>query len=123
MIDDPDAARIARRAAVRLAGEVDPDLPEQVEHALAKDPLGQAPERALDPVSLGSLLVSLVALGWTIHRDLKQDRDAARAEQLAARLREEAVARLPAWLAEGQRALVVAVIAEEIAAAEPPRQP
>jgi hypothetical protein len=130
MIDDPNAAaaRIARRAAARLAGEVDPDLPEQVERALAEDPLGRAPERALDPVSLGSLIVSLVALGWTIHRDLKRDREAAQAdraaqaERLAARLREEGAeaARLPAWVTPGQRVLAIAVIAEEIVAADEP---
>ena len=61
MYDDTDVVRIARRAAARLAADIDPGLPDQVEQALAEDPLGHAPERVLDPISLGSLLVSLAS--------------------------------------------------------------
>ena len=127
MSDDTDAAQAARRAAARLAADMDPGLPEQVERALAEDPLGRAPERALDPVSLGSLIVSLASFGWTVYRDIKEDRDAAqadraaRAERLAARLREDGIdaARLPVEVTVEQRNLVIGVVAEEIVAAGP----
>jgi hypothetical protein len=67
----------------------------------------------------------------TIHRDLKRDRDAGRADRaaqaarLAARLREDGAgaAWLPAWLGAGQRALIIEVVAEEIVAATPPQDP
>ena len=103
-------------------------MPDQVERALAEDPLAHAPKRASDPISLGSLVVSLAALGWTIYRDLKSDREAAgaaqtaSAEALAARLREDATGavRLPERVSAKQQNLIVAVIAEEIVATEAP---
>jgi hypothetical protein len=117
MRSDPEA-QIARRAAQHLAGEIDPTLPAQVEQELAKDPLEQRSER-FDPISLGGLIVSLAALGWTIYRDLKKDREAAQqaasAEHLADELREEAKAN--GWLAgfkPQQQALIIDGIAQAI---------
>jgi hypothetical protein len=80
--------RIARRAAQRLAGNIDPQLPAQVEQELAQDPLEQSPER-LDPISLGGLIVSLVALGWTIYRDVKNDREAAQKAAMVQRIADQ----------------------------------
>jgi hypothetical protein len=109
--------RIARRAAQRLAGEIDPTLPDLVEHELAKDPLEQSHKRPLDPISLGGLIVSLAALGWTIYRDLKNDRKAAQksvaAKRVAGQLGEEAKAN--GWLAkfnEQQQSLIINGIAQ-----------
>jgi hypothetical protein len=94
--------QIARRAAQRLAEDIDPTLPEQVEQELAKDPLEQRDEKPLEPISLGALIVSMAAFGWTIYRDLKKDREAAQqaatVQRLTDQLREEATAN--GWLAK-----------------------
>src|SRR4051794_989973 len=94
MSEETVAKGIARRAATRLATDVDPGLPDKVKRMLADDPLAHAPKRTLEPVSLGSLIVSLASLAWTIYRDLKKDRDAgkmdraAEVNRLATRLRD-----------------------------------
>jgi len=118
--------QIARRAAQRLAGDIDPTLPDQVEQELAKDPLEQSHERPLDPISLGGLIVSLVSLGWTIYRDLKKDREAAQKaammQRLADRLREDtrASGQLPRAserlleLNPQQQTLIIEAVAQEI---------
>ena len=80
-MNDDIAARIARSAAGRLAGTFGHDLGDEVERELNKDPLDSRPERVLDPISLGALIVSLVSFGWTVYRDLKKDRDAAKADR------------------------------------------
>jgi hypothetical protein len=67
-------APVARRVAVRLA-DLDSRLPADVDSELATDVLERAPTR-VDPISLGSLLVSIVALGWQVYRDIKEDRKA-----------------------------------------------
>jgi hypothetical protein len=130
MSDDTDAVRTARRVAARLAADIDPGLPEQVERALAEDPLERPPER-VDPISLGALIVSIASFGWTVYRDLKKDRDAARedpaarAKRLATRLQEEGTdaIRLPAGLTAEQRSRIIGVVAEEIVAAEASARP
>lgn len=110
---------IARRAAQRLASAIDANLPGQVEQEWAKDPLDPSQERALDPISLGGLIVSMASLGWTIYRDIKKDHEAvqkaATTQYLAGRLREEAQAN--GWLlsfAPEQQALIVEGVAQEI---------
>ena len=97
-------------------------MTDQVEQALADDRLDWRPERTLDPVSLGALIVSAASLGWTIYRDLKKDRatagrDQARdAERLSALLREERIeaARLPPNLTPGQHEIIITSVAAEI---------
>ena len=114
---------VARRAAAQLV-DIDADLPDAVDHALAEDPLQPPPERLIDPISLASLIVSIAALGWTIYHDLKRDTATAKlnqvgkAERLTARLRDEsdAAADFPARLPEPQRLRIVHGIATEIVA-------
>ena len=65
---DP-AADAARSAAVILAPDLGPNLPAEVEAALAARDGGQRPDRALDPVTLASLIVALATLAWTIYND------------------------------------------------------
>ena len=70
---------VARRAAARLAGEVDPGLPALTERAIAA---GGAAEgmRSYDPalaLGLAGFLLSVAQFGWTIYRDLKADREKA----------------------------------------------
>jgi len=129
MSEDSKVAGIARRAADRLANEIDKALRQDVEQELAKDPLDQRPERFLEPVSFAALIVSLASFGWTVYRDLKKDRDAAKADRsatearLAALLREEdgfAAGRLPPEMTTAQQSLVVCAIAAEIVATDPP---
>ena len=81
MSDDTEVAAVARRAADRLAKSVDEGLRDDVERELAKDPLEAEARRILDPVSLGALIVSLASFGWTVYRDLKKDREAAKADR------------------------------------------
>jgi hypothetical protein len=38
------------------------------------------PQRVIEPVSLAAFVVSLASFGWTVYRDLKKDRDAAKAD-------------------------------------------
>ena len=66
---DP-AADAARSAAVILAPDLGPNLPAEVEAALAaRDGGQQRPDRYLDPVSLASLIVAIATLAWTIYND------------------------------------------------------
>ena len=65
---DP-AADAARSAAVILAPDLGPNLPAEVEAALAARDAQQRPDRYLDPVSLASLIVAIAALAWTIYND------------------------------------------------------
>jgi hypothetical protein len=118
MRNDPET-RIARRAAQRLASDIDPTLLEQVEQELAKDPLEQKDEKLVDPISLAALIVSLVSLGWTVHHDVKKDRreaeKAAETKRVADQLREEATAN--GWLAKfdpQRQALIIDGIAQAV---------
>jgi len=129
MSEESQIAGIARRAADRLANDIDKGLRRDVEGELAKDPLDQRLERFFEPVSFAALIVSLASFGWTVYRDLKKDREAAKADRsatearLAALLREEdhfAAGRLPPDMTAEQQSMVMAAIAVEIVAADPP---
>jgi hypothetical protein len=118
-----DNARIegtARRVAVQLAPDLDPTLPDQVQRALAEDPLDRPAERLIDPISLGALIVSIVSLGWTIYHDLKQDRAATAPdpakdiERLSAELQAQPEAERPPNITPGQHQLIIGTIAAEI---------
>src|ERR1700753_800528 len=65
---DP-VADAARSAAVILAPDLGQNLPTEVEAALAARAGDYRPDRYLDPVSLGSLIVSVATLAWTIYND------------------------------------------------------
>ena len=62
----------ARAAAQRLTPEYGPRLALDVEAALRARRLPQPPQYDLDPVSLGSLVVSVATLVWTIYADLRK---------------------------------------------------
>jgi len=116
-----ELASIARRTATLLAPEFGPELPHKVEQAFAEDPFEKNAERIVDPISVASLIVSLVALGWTIYHDSKGDREAARrdqhalAQRLATRLQdgEDEIRGLTALTTE-QKDRVIDVVAREI---------
>jgi hypothetical protein len=69
-VTDP-AADAARSAAVILAPDLGPNLPAEVEAALAARGAPQRPDRYLDPVSLAGLIVAIATLAWTIYSDLR----------------------------------------------------
>ena len=65
---DP-AADAARSAAAILALDLGPNLPAEVEAALAARDTQQRPDRYFNPVSLASLIVAIATLAWTIYTD------------------------------------------------------
>lgn len=65
------AAEAARSVAVILAPDLGRNLPVEVEAALAARAGDQRPDRYLDVVSLGSLIVSAATLAWTIYVNLR----------------------------------------------------
>jgi hypothetical protein len=122
------AEEVARRAAARLAGEVDPGLPALTERAIAG---GGAAEgmRSYDPtlaIALGGFLLSVAQLGWTIYRDLKADREKATEKADRDRIPDRAglgallVRRIrlgmeaPAGVTPERRDRIVEVVVEEI---------
>jgi uncharacterized membrane protein YebE (DUF533 family) len=62
----------AHAAAIRLTPEYGPGLAADVEDALDALGMEQRPERYLDPVSLGALIVSIAGLAWTIYTDQRK---------------------------------------------------
>jgi CBS-domain-containing membrane protein len=59
--------RSARAAARRLAPEHGPELEAQVEAAL----YARSTNQYFDPIALGSLIVSVATLAWTVYKDLR----------------------------------------------------
>ncbi len=128
MNENIDFADVARRAADCLAPSLDPGLRAAVEQELTRDPLDTRPERVFEPISFAALIVSLASFGWTVYRDLKKDRDAAKADtreteaRLALLLREDesfAAGRLPPGMTTEQQSLILTAVAAEIVAADP----
>ena len=68
---DP-AADAARAAAAILAPDLGPNLPAEVEAALAARDTQHRPDRYLNPVSLASLIVAIATLAWTIYNDQRK---------------------------------------------------
>ena len=64
--DDP-IAEIARAAAHRVA----PTMARAVEVELASRERHRRPERYVDPISLGGLIVATATLAWNVYQDLK----------------------------------------------------
>jgi hypothetical protein len=109
----PDPVAVASRAtAARLRSQVGPQL-SGVEEALASR--GREPEEFfIDPISLGSLIVSIVSLAWDVYSDRKKKHAAAPANNEVA---QEVRVRLDA--ADGSLPpnidLIVHVAVEEVA--------
>jgi hypothetical protein len=68
---DP-GADAARSAAAILAPDLGPNLPAEVEAALADRGTQQRTDRYLDPVSVASLIVAIATLAWTIYNDQRK---------------------------------------------------
>jgi hypothetical protein len=122
---DPRLAAATRRAAGRLAEELNPSLPAMTERMLAEGTDAE-PRRSFDPMTglaVAGFLLAVAQLGWKVYRDVKEDREKA-AEQaedpdrhrirsvMARRIRLELEA--PAGMSEAHRDRVVDVVVEEI---------
>lgn len=57
----------ARAAARRLAAQYGSQLPAEVETALRKRYVPASHDQYLDPVALGSLIVAIATLAWTVY--------------------------------------------------------
>jgi hypothetical protein len=81
-------ADIARAAGSRLTAEYGSGLLAEVEEALRSKETRPL-EHYLDPVSLGSLIVSTATLAWTIYSDLRRKWPEATPDTLDRALRAE----------------------------------
>jgi hypothetical protein len=111
-VNNPDIAvrRTARAAARRLAADIDPDIKTAVETAL-RDPATD--ERyGVDPVALGSLVISAASLAWTIYRDLRDKipKPAKKTIEQRVRLELPVTDQVPA----AQRDRIIEVVVEQV---------
>lgn len=83
---DP-AATAARAAAVILAPDLGPNLPNEVEAALAARDTGQSPDRYLDPVLLASIIVAIATLAWTVYNDQRNRTPDSKPDAIARQVR------------------------------------
>ena len=81
--------QIARAAAARLAAVHGSRLPVEVEAALHTRDEEGAPSRYIDPVAIGSLIVSIATLAWTVYNDLRKKTPDPSAQVLARTIRVE----------------------------------
>jgi hypothetical protein len=70
-MDQRAVSRAARATALRLDADSGHDLLRAVEAALAPSSPRKQADQFVDAVALGSLIVSVAALAWTIIRDLR----------------------------------------------------
>jgi hypothetical protein len=85
---DGAVGRVARAAGRRLAVEHGPGLEHGVEAALHSRGT-RSGGQYLDPVSLGSLVVSVATLAWTVYQDLRTKTERPAPEAVARRIRIE----------------------------------
>jgi hypothetical protein len=79
----------ARTAARRLAPKYGPRLEYDVEAVLYTRNANRQPDQYLDPISLGSLIVSVATLAWTVYKDLRKTTPQPAREVIARRVRVE----------------------------------
>ncbi|KOX21727.1 hypothetical protein ADK67_25520 [Saccharothrix sp. NRRL B-16348] len=75
--------RTARAAARRLAPDHGPELEAQVEAAL----YARSANQYLDPIALGSLIVSVATLAWTVYNDVRDKSPKPSREAITERVR------------------------------------
>jgi hypothetical protein len=85
-----DPVAVASRAvAARLAPEYDYDLVAATQNALIKRQPGQRPQQYIDPVSVGSLIVAVATLAWTVYTDQRKKNPDASDNALESTIRVE----------------------------------
>lgn len=82
---DNPIGRAARAAARRLGPN--PILEAQVEAALHTHGTNHRSDRYVDPIELGSLIVSVATLAWTVYQDLRRTSRQAAPHVIARRVR------------------------------------
>ncbi len=107
---DDAVSGIARAAAARLSTDLGGEVVVGVEEALQAQEGGASPKRYFDPISLGSLIVSVASLAWTVLRDLRRERAKPSPDVVARRVRVQ----LSADIAATQRDLIVDVVVDEM---------
>ncbi|QKW20921.1 hypothetical protein HUT16_19315 [Kitasatospora sp. NA04385] len=115
----------ARAAARRLATRRTPALATDVEAALHARGAADRPERYFDPVSLGSLIVSVATLAWTVYQDRRKEGRAPRPDVVTRLVRVELDrdGGRDAGLGPAERDRIVRVTVEETLRAAGPEQP
>src|ERR1044071_2698265 len=84
----PDPVAVAARAAAqRLEPDSSARLAVEVEAALAARGSEDRPQQFIDPVSIGSLIVALASLAWTIYRDQRKQTNSPGPEAVARTVR------------------------------------
>jgi hypothetical protein len=111
MTDDPVAVA-ARATAASLANQHGPGLAADVEAALYARDTDHRPEQYFDPVSLGSLIVSIASLAWTIYTGLKKKTPQPAPDAFARAIRVEL--RTRGDTAEEHQDTITEVVATEI---------
>src|SRR5690348_14084544 len=112
MVDDPVAVA-ARASARRLAAQYGAGLAADVEVALHARRAAQRPDQYLDPVSVGSLIVAIATLAWTVYADLRE-KDPDRPPETIAREISIKVSEHNAHDQDGARQITSVVITEII---------
>jgi hypothetical protein len=87
-VEDTDWVAVARAAAGRLAPQYGSWLESDVEAVIYEDG-AQPPCQYVDPVALGSLLVSIATLGWQIYTDHMKRGERPAPDVVAQRIRAE----------------------------------
>jgi hypothetical protein len=105
-----EIARAGRAAARRLAAEGGPDVRLEVEKALTQ----RDQQKYLDPLSLGSLIVSVATLAWTVIKDLSKGDQAPSVEQVTRQVRIELTATDHVATAETHNKIINIVVSEII---------
>ena len=75
-MNDPVVAG-ARAAAERLSATHGPRLLADVEAELHSREADRRPDQFVDPIALGSLIVAVATLAWTVYKDLRSKDPAA----------------------------------------------
>jgi hypothetical protein len=103
----------ALAVAERLVPQHGPSLQTDVYAALHARDTQQRPTQYFDPVTLGSLIVSVTSLAWTIYRDLRAKKANSSKELIARRIRLE-LPPTPNTTTE-QRDQIIDIVIEDIA--------
>jgi hypothetical protein len=85
---DP-VATAARAVAEHLATDYGPRLAAEVEVALYNRHTARKPDQYIDPVSLGTLIVAIATLAWTIYSDLRRKSSRPTSEEVSRRVLNE----------------------------------
>ncbi|HEY5835625.1 hypothetical protein [Streptomyces sp.] len=105
----------ARAAARRLTTPRTPSLAADVEAVLQFRGSTRHPDRYLDPIAAGSLIVSAAAFGWSVYQDLRK-RTAEPSREVVVRtvlVQLERTDALPASLTAEEHARIVSIAVNE----------